>query len=78
MKGKERKTWSHGANSCLLFAVNVTLSPSRDSKIRVKREPIKLTSKDKFDSSVSLKKKYHIVIQDCVYPGAVMYNNDQK
>ena len=53
MKGKERKTWSHGANSCLLFAVNVTLSPSRDSKIRVKREPIKLTSKDKFDSSVS-------------------------
>lgn len=66
MKGKERKTWSHGANSCLLFAVNVTLSPSRDSKIRVKREPIKLTSKDKFDSSVSLKKDSIILLYKTV------------
>ena len=62
MKGKERKTWSHGANSCLLFAVNVT----RDSKIRVKREPIKLTSKDKFDSSVSLQKVSYCCTRLCV------------
>ena len=66
MKGKERKTWSHGANSCLLFVGNVTLSPSRDSKIRVKKELIKLTSKDKFDSSVSLKKVSYCYTRLCV------------
>ena len=41
--------------------VNVTLSLSHHSKIRVKREPIRLTL-----AVLCHLKKYHIVIQGCV------------